>query len=66
MTDFEAGPGAGDVIDIAGFGFADLASVLAQATQVGSNLVITLDADDSLSLVGVHPSDLAPDDFVLF
>jgi Ca2+-binding RTX toxin-like protein len=44
--------------------FADFASVLANAAQVGKAVVITLDADNSLTLDKVTLSSLAANDFL--
>ncbi len=46
------------------FGFADLADLLASTTDVGSNTEIQLDADDSVTLIGVQKADLHGDDFI--
>jgi VCBS repeat-containing protein len=59
---FEAG-GPDDILDITAFGFADFSAILAATTNVNGNAVIALDADDSLTLVGVNPTDLHSNDF---
>ena len=46
------------------FGFADLVDLLASTTDVGSNTEIQLDADDSVTLIGVQKADLHGDDFI--
>ena len=43
--------------------FADFDSVVAAASQAGSNTVITLDADNTLTLTNVMVSALHHDDF---
>ena len=42
--------------------FADL---LAATNDSGSDTVITLDGDDSLTLIGVQKADLHEDDFLI-
>ena len=43
--------------------FADYASVLAAAKQVGADTVITLDASDTITLKNVSLANLHQDDF---
>jgi hypothetical protein len=66
ITDFAAGSGAGhDLIHFNAGTFADFASVQAALTVNGDgNVVITLDANDTITLVGVHnTTDLVAQDF---
>jgi len=63
ISDFAAGAESDDVLDITAFGFADFSAVLAATTNVNGNAVIALDADDSITLVGVTPAQLHPHDF---
>ncbi|MGR9148099.1 calcium-binding protein [Rhizobium leguminosarum] len=63
VTDFSAGAGIGDVIDINNDLFADFASVLAAASQVGADTVITHDANTSITLKNVALTNLHQDDF---
>ncbi|MFC7738414.1 cellulase family glycosylhydrolase, partial [Roseomonas sp. GCM10028921] len=65
VTDFRAGVGAGDVLRLDGFSFADFAAVRAAATQSGADLVIRLASDQTLTLRGVQLSSLASDDVSL-
>jgi Ca2+-binding RTX toxin-like protein len=67
VADFSAGAGTQDVLDISAFDFADFAAVTAQANdQSGSaDVVIQLDANDSVTLLGVRIADLHEDDFLL-
>jgi len=65
ITDFTAGAGSDDVIDVSDFGFTDLADLLAATNDSGADTVITLDGDDSLTLIGVQEADLHEDDFLL-
>ena len=65
ITDFRAGVGAGDVLRLDGFSFADFAALKAAATQSGADLVIRLASDQTLTLRGVQLSSLASDDVSL-
>ena len=65
ITDFTAGAGTDDVLDVRNFGFASAAAAIAAATQVGANTVIALDADDSVTLIGVTVGALNADDFLI-
>jgi Ca2+-binding RTX toxin-like protein len=63
VTDFVAGAGSLDVLDIVTDLFADFASVLASATQVGADTVITHDVNTSITLKNVALTSLHHDDF---
>ncbi|MCV0425414.1 MAG: hypothetical protein K5905_08065, partial [Roseibium sp.] len=63
VTDFAAGAGSDDILSFETTLFADFASVLAAATDVGSNIVITIDASTSIELQGVSTANLHEDDF---
>ncbi|WP_436173901.1 calcium-binding protein, partial [Mesorhizobium sp. LjNodule214] len=63
VADFTAGSGSDDVIEIANDVFADFASVLAAATQVGTDTVITHDSSNVLTLKNVALANLHQDDF---
>ena len=65
ITDFAAGAGSDDRIDVSDFGFTDLADLLAATNDSGADTVITLDGDDSLTLIGVQEAMLHEDDFIL-
>ena len=65
VDDFTAGAGSDDVLDVTDFGFDDFAAVLAAATEANGDTTIALDADDSVTLIGVHVADLHQDDFLL-
>ena len=65
ITDFSAGAGAGDVLNIVDFGFADFAAVLAATSDIGGSAVIQLDVDDTITLSGVLKAQLDADDFVI-
>ena len=63
LTDFTAGAGSQDVIQLDQDVFADFASVLAAASQVGSDTLITYDAANVLTLKNVAMTSLHQDDF---
>lgn len=65
ITDFTAGAGSDDVIDVSDFGFTDFADLLAATNDSGADTVITLDGDDSVTLIGVQEANLHEDDFLL-
>lgn len=65
ITDFVAGEGTDDVLNITAFGFASFADVINAASQVGANTLIQLDVDDSVTLLGVTLSDLDPSDVLI-
>jgi VCBS repeat-containing protein len=62
VVDFNAGAGTDDQLDVSDF-FANPVLAIAAATQVGSDVVIALDTDDSVTLLDVALSDLHSDDF---
>lgn len=63
ITDFLAGSGSDDVIEFDDAVFADLSAVLAAATQVEADTVITYDADNTITLKNVTKTNLHTDDF---
>ncbi|KZL16795.1 Endo-1,3-1,4-beta-glycanase ExsH [Pseudovibrio axinellae] len=63
IADFTAGEGSEDVISFDADVFADYDAVVAAATDDGSNTVIVLDEDNSVTLTGVLVSELHSDDF---
>jgi len=67
ITDFVAGAGTPDKIDVQAFaaaGFHDFNGVLAHATQTGADTVIDFGGGDTLTLAGVTKTDLSADDFL--
>jgi Ca2+-binding RTX toxin-like protein len=64
IAGFVAGPGTEDVIDVSAFGFVGLADILARAEQVGTYVIITIDAATKLILIDVNLADLSADDFI--
>ncbi|MEP4380467.1 MAG: VCBS domain-containing protein, partial [Alphaproteobacteria bacterium] len=65
ITDFTEGAGSEDVIDVSDFGFTDFADLLTATNDSGADTVITLDGDDSLTLIGVQEANLHEDDFLI-
>ncbi|RXT15574.1 hypothetical protein B5U98_31030 [Bosea sp. Tri-39] len=63
ITDFVAGSATADLIEFDDAVFADLNAVLAAATQVGADTVITFDADNTITLKNVTKTNLHADDF---
>jgi len=64
INDFETGAG-GDAMDVTNFGFASFSELSAKFSQVGADVLVELDADDSVTLVGVNVSDLLEAQFVI-
>jgi Ca2+-binding RTX toxin-like protein len=63
IEDFEPGKKGGDVIAIDHNIFADFVAVLDNSEQNGSNVVITADAENSITLVNVSLANLNVNDF---
>jgi Ca2+-binding RTX toxin-like protein len=65
IADFAAGPNSGphDMIAVDQTMFADFDAVMAASAQVGANTVITVNAQNSITLTNVHLSSLHHDDF---
>lgn len=64
ITDFAAGAGVGDVIELHDDIFADFAAVQAASSQVGSDVLITVDASNSILLTNVTLANLHQNDFL--
>jgi Bacterial Ig-like domain/RTX calcium-binding nonapeptide repeat (4 copies) len=66
ITDFTAGAGTThDILQLSlGAQFSSLAQVIAAATQVGANTVITVDATDTVTLNNVNKTALVASNFV--
>jgi glucose/arabinose dehydrogenase len=64
ITDFVAGAGSGDRIDLTAFGNIKLSDVLAHTTQIGADARIDLGGGDTVTLQHVQMSALNSDDFV--
>ena len=63
ITDFQAGAASVDVIEFANSLFTDFEDVLASAAQVGSDTLITFDAQNTITLKNVALTSLHQDDF---
>jgi hypothetical protein len=63
ITDFVAGLGVGDTIQVDSSLFANFAAVQSHAQQVGADTVITFDAANIITLKNVTLSSLNADDF---
>ena len=64
ITDFKSGGSRNhDTIQFDHTALADFAAVQAHSAQIGSDTVITLDANDSVTLTGVSLSSLHAFDF---
>ena len=65
VGDFEAGAGSTDTLDISAFGFDTFADVLAASSQVGSDVIISLDRNDQVVLNDLSLGALHENDFLL-
>jgi Ca2+-binding RTX toxin-like protein len=65
-TDFIAGAGTDDVIELSGFGaaFDEFSEVFAAASQQGANVVIDFGGGDTITLLNTTLGDLHEDDFI--
>jgi serralysin len=63
IGDFAAGPGSDDVIDFTGGLFGSFANVMSHAAQAGSDVVITYDALNAITLKNVALASLSANDF---
>ena len=61
ITDFEAGI---DLLDLHGYGVTGFADLLTHMAQVGNDVVITLDAENQITLDHVVLGGLGPEDFL--
>ena len=62
ITGFQATGSSHDILQFSHNTFSNFAAVLAHAAQVGSNVVITVDAADTVTLTNVHLSSLQKND----
>lgn len=62
ITDFEAGAG-GDVVQLGAYGFTNFSSVLDGMSQSGSDVVIQLNAGETLTFKNRSVADFSADDF---
>ncbi len=63
VTDFRAGGGSHDYLQFSKNAFSSFAAVLAHAAQVGTDVVISYDAADSVTLKNASLSQLTKSDF---
>mgnify|MGYP003667554387 CR=1 FL=1 len=71
VADFSAGAGSPDVLDLGDFNllssYADFNDFMANAaSEAAGNTTLTLDADNSVTLIGVSIADLHQDDLLFF
>ncbi len=65
ISDVQAGNGATDVLQLSlGTAFDTFAEVMAVSTQVGADTVITISANDTITLTGLLKTSLVADDFI--
>lgn len=64
IVDFDAGAAVGDRVQLQSGQFADFDAVLEAGRDVGANFVLRLDADNTITLVGVQEADLNANDFL--
>ena len=66
ITDFTAGANTDDQIDVSDFSFASYTDFITNnVTDNGTDTTIALDADDSVTLLGVRVAELHQEDFLL-
>ena len=63
ITDFQTAGSDHDIIYFSQAVFSSFAALQSHATQVGANVVITVDAADTVTLAGVKLTDLSSSDF---
>uniref|UniRef100_UPI0033414E25 calcium-binding protein n=1 Tax=Sandarakinorhabdus sp. TaxID=1916663 RepID=UPI0033414E25 len=65
LFDFAGGAGDGDLIQLAAsLGITSFAQLQGRMTQVGGDTLISFDAATAITIVGVAPGALAPNDFL--
>ncbi|OMH37537.1 Ig-like domain-containing protein [Motiliproteus sp. MSK22-1] len=64
LLDFVAGNGTDDLIDLSALSYSGLAELLLDSNQVGSDTVLTLGVDSSVTLTGVAMASLHDSDFI--
>jgi Ca2+-binding RTX toxin-like protein len=63
VTDFQAGAGSEDILEFSLSTFSGFDAILAAAAQGGSDIVVTVDASNTVTLRNVQLSTLHTDDF---
>jgi Ca2+-binding RTX toxin-like protein len=66
IADFAGGPGVGDVIEFRDGLVADFTALQSISAQVGSNVVVTVDGSNAITLQNVTLANLDQDDFRFF
>jgi Ca2+-binding RTX toxin-like protein len=64
ITDFVAGDGSGDVIDLHNYGIANFAALQPFLSQVGADTLIAFDAQNHITLQNVQAAQLNAGDFL--
>lgn len=65
ITDFAAGPGAGDRVTLDGYWFTSYADIVSAMSQHGADVYLALNTSETLVFRDHHVSDFAADDFRL-
>ena len=65
VTDFAAKGSNHDIVEFGHAAFANFADVLGHATEVGKDVVIAYDPNNTVTLVGVHLNQLTAQDFII-
>ncbi|MBB2964901.1 family 16 glycosylhydrolase [Methylobacterium sp. R2-1] len=65
ITDFAAGPGAGDTVKLDGFWFTSFTDIASSMTQHGGDVYLALNTSETLVFRDHHVADFAADDFRL-
>jgi len=63
ITDFEAGTGGGDIVQLGSYGFMNFSDVLDRMCQSGSDAVIQLNSGETLTFRNRSIADFSADDF---
>jgi Ca2+-binding RTX toxin-like protein len=65
ITDFDPSPNGGDILRFDHTMFASVQDIFAHSAQSGANVVITIDAQDDVTLLNVNLASLASYDFFI-
>lgn len=65
ISDFTAGQGSEDLIDLSAFGLSDFSDVQSRASNVGADVIIDLGNGDDITLLQLQVAQLHQDDFLL-
>ncbi|MEY9180017.1 ExeM/NucH family extracellular endonuclease [Bradyrhizobium sp. USDA 313] len=63
VTDFATTGASADVLQFSSSLFADFTEMMSHTAQVGNNVVLTLDADNTVTLANLQMASLSADDF---